>query len=379
MFDVFWEFNFINALSFTAFLTTVGLFLCGIPICRQIWKRQDTNEISGAPFLFGVLGGCCWFTYGWLKGDQTVMSVTTVQSILYSTYCVFYFFMTKKKFWISIQLVALVAICTTLILSVHFFGMHVFHPLGIVCLILNVSDFAAPLAGLKVVIRRRATSTLPLPLCIANFLVSTEWFIYGLLREDFYLILPNGIGSFLAFSQLILFVVLPRKPNQLAPFLRLYNFIRYCGQSGEKDIESAAVVPIEKKDETRISKHRWSTRVIANVTNEIDNVISKVHLGDQFAYSSKLNENDDTITLDSTGTPPEDLPAVIFPLTVTNEDQLFALSRHLMNHLKAQQQNDTETSELPPQPSPPTLIQVDEQPNMKAKISRWQSAPHLAE
>jgi solute carrier family 50 protein (sugar transporter) len=330
------------------------------------------------PFLMGVLGGCCWFTYGWLKKDETVKSVTTAQCILYSIYCVFYFFMTKKKFWISIQIVALITICATLILSVHFFGMHVFHPLGVVCLILNVSDFAAPLAGLKVVIRRRATSTLPLPLCIANFLVSSEWFLYGLLREDFYLILPNGIGSFIAFCQLIIFVVLPRKPNQLPPFIRLFRFITSCGQSGEKDIESTSVVPIDKNDEIRTSKHRWSTRVIANVTNEIDNVMSKVHLGDQFAYSSKLNENDDTITLDSTGTPTEDMPAVIFPLTVTNEQQLFALSAHLMNHLKSQQQNDTVTTEVPSQPSQ-EIIHVDDQPNMKAKIQRWQSAPHLAE
>lgn len=101
------------------------------------------------------------------------------------------------------KIVALVATCAGLIASVHFFGHKVFHPLGIVCLTLNIGDFAAPLAGLvrfvdvflvtlrqfqKVVIRRRATSTLPLPLCIANFMVSTEWFIYGLLKWDFYLI-----------------------------------------------------------------------------------------------------------------------------------------------------------------------------------------------
>lgn len=67
------------------------------PICRQIWKRKDTSEISGAPFLMGVLGGTCWLTYGYLKHDMTVMYVTSAQVVLYSTYVVFYFFMTKKK------------------------------------------------------------------------------------------------------------------------------------------------------------------------------------------------------------------------------------------------------------------------------------------
>jgi hypothetical protein len=59
------------------------------------------------------------------------------------------------KFWITVKIIALAAICTSLILSVHFFGKKFFHPLGVICLILNVSDFAAPLAGLKVVIRRK--------------------------------------------------------------------------------------------------------------------------------------------------------------------------------------------------------------------------------
>lgn len=68
------------------------------------------------------------------------MSVTTAQCILYSIYCVFYFFMTKKKFWITIKLIALIATCGSLIVSVHFLGMKIFHPLGVVCLILNVSD-----------------------------------------------------------------------------------------------------------------------------------------------------------------------------------------------------------------------------------------------
>ncbi|KAI1732743.1 sugar efflux transporter for intercellular exchange domain-containing protein [Ditylenchus destructor] len=309
MFDIIHEFSFINLLSLLAFFTTVGLFFCGIPICRQIWKRKDTTEISGAPFLMGVLGGTCWLTYGYLKKDDTVIYVTSAQIVLYSVYVVFYFFMTKKKFWISLKVLALVTTCAALVLSVHFFGHKIFHPLGIVCMTLNTADFGAPLAGLRVVIRRRATSTLPLPLCIANFLVSSEW-----------------------------------KPNQRAPILRLYAFIRRCGSADRvTDIEQAAVVPVEKnEDEFRISKHRWSSRVISNIENEIDNVIQKVHLGDQFAYSNKLNKEEETISTDSVTLSPviddatnhgdtdsmENKP-IVFPITIKDERQLMAMSRRL--------------------------------------------------
>uniref|UniRef100_A0A914I3N8 Sugar transporter SWEET1 n=1 Tax=Globodera rostochiensis TaxID=31243 RepID=A0A914I3N8_GLORO len=324
---------FLNLLSILAFVTTVGLFFCGIPICRQIWKRRDTAEISGAPFLMGVLGGTCWCVYGYLKKDHTVMYVTGAQIVLYSIYTVFYWFMTKKKLMISIKVATLVAICASLVALVHFFDHKVFHPLGIICMTLNTMDFAAPLAGLKVVIRRRATSTLPLPLCIANFLVSSEWFVYGLLVWDFYLITPNGIGSFLAFCQLILFAVLPRKPLQRAPILRLIDFVRNscccCCIDKTLDLESAAVVTAEKKSSaidtigihrmsSRMSnKHRWSSRMITNVVGEVENVIQKVH-GDQFGYKLNKEDEEGNSTDSGTLTPVDEKPTTTVAVTAAS-------------------------------------------------------------
>ncbi|EPB67879.1 mtN3/saliva family protein [Ancylostoma ceylanicum] len=302
MFEVFTDgFSFLNLLSLAAFFTTVGLFFCGIPICRQIWKRKDTSEISGAPFLMGVLGGCCWMTYGYLKNDHTVLVVTGCQVILYSSYTIFYWLMTKDKLWITVKVAAVLLMCASLILSVKFFGMKVFHPLGIVCMTLNIGDFAAPLAGLgkvfqiftfqRVVIRRGATSTLPLPLCIANFLVSSEWFLYGLLVRDVYLITPNGIGSFLALCQLFLFVILPRKPGQRSLMAKL---CRCCvPKEKETDLEAPTkeIIPEANEEEEDGGRHltrarRWSQKVIANmntVAEEIEQVIGKasIHHQDQ--------------------------------------------------------------------------------------------------
>ena len=310
MFEVFTVgFTFLNFLSILAFFTTVGLFFCGIPICRQIWKRQDTKEISGAPFLMGVVGGSCWFAYGYLKKDYTVLYVTGTQIILYSTYSVFYWFMTKNKLWISLKCAAVLALCASLAGSIYLFDHKVFHPLGVVCMTLNAADFAAPLAGLKVVIRRRATSTLPLPLCVANFLVSSEWFLYGILVKDFYLITPNGIGCIFATAQIIMFIVLPRKPGQSPPIVRLYRKITVCCNpeskvDGGEDVEK--VVEEDKKDmeschherrDSRISRAtRWSKRVIANVVDELDTVITKVGINDQFAYTNKLSKLDGDVS-----------------------------------------------------------------------------------
>ncbi|CAJ0601781.1 unnamed protein product [Cylicocyclus nassatus] len=305
MFEVFTHgITFLNLLSLAAFFTTVGLFFCGIPICRQIWKRKDTKEISGAPFLMGVLGGCCWMTYGYLKNDHTVLIVTGCQVTLYSIYTVFYWFMSRDKLWITVKVGIVAAMCTSLILSVKFFGMKVFHPLGIVCMTLNIADFAAPLAGLRVVIRRGATSTLPLPLCIANFMVSSEWFLYGLLVKDVYLITPNGIGSFLAFCQLFLFVLLPRKPGQRSLFTRMFGCCAPTEKETDLEAPTKEIIPeTPEEDEDFEPRHlsraqRWSKKVLSNmntVAEEIEHVIGRASIHHQdrptFAYSQTIDED----------------------------------------------------------------------------------------
>uniref|UniRef100_A0AC35U7J6 Sugar transporter SWEET1 n=1 Tax=Rhabditophanes sp. KR3021 TaxID=114890 RepID=A0AC35U7J6_9BILA len=251
MFEVFQEFNLLNVLSLLAFLTTVALFFCGTAICRQIWRRQDTAEISGAPFLMGVLGGTCWLAYGYLKPDNTVLCVTSVQCVMYVFYSLFYWFMTKDKLWITFQIGAIYSICGSLIAAVYFFGHKVYHPLGIVCVTLNAMDFGAPLAGIHVVLRKRATATLPLPLCIANFLVSTEWFLYGLLKEDLYIIVPNGIGSFLSTLQIIVFLVLPRKHGRQIPIIAAFKWLTCQKDSGK--VEDIETIPTVYDD---IEKHK---------------------------------------------------------------------------------------------------------------------------
>ncbi|KAK5968364.1 hypothetical protein GCK32_017911 [Trichostrongylus colubriformis] len=64
-----------------------------------------------------------------------------------------------------------------------------------------------------VVLRKRCCDSLPLPMCIANMLVSTQWCLYGNIVRDKYIMVPNGIGMALAIFQLSLFLIFPRNEN----------------------------------------------------------------------------------------------------------------------------------------------------------------------
>lgn len=213
----FEELTFLNCLSFTAICSTIALFFCGIPICANIWKRRSTKDISGAPFVMGLLGAAFWLRYGLLKADYTMIIVNATAVTLMSSYLIFYFIFTKPKIYITIAISAVVFLISLMAFLVEIYSLnYTIDPLGFVCMTFNIINFGAPLAGLKVVMRERNCETLPLPMCMANLLVSSQWCLYGILVADIYITMPNAIGVSLALVQVSLFLIFPMKSGQKA-------------------------------------------------------------------------------------------------------------------------------------------------------------------
>uniref|UniRef100_F1L291 Sugar transporter SWEET1 n=1 Tax=Ascaris suum TaxID=6253 RepID=F1L291_ASCSU len=302
----------LGVLSVTATISTITLFFCGIPICVNIYKRRSTKDISGAPFLMGVLGASYWLRYGLLKMDFAMITVNVTAVSLMASYLIFYFFFTKPKLMISLEISAVLFMISIMAFLVQIYGHSIIHPLGFACMTFNIINFGAPLAGLRVVLRQRSCETLPLPLCIANFAVSSQWCLYGVLIKDIYLIIPNGIGMSLAIIQLALFVIFPMKEGKQALAKRL------CGidcTSSKKDVEAAkgaseepmkqpldATIPLIKTEKLKEgvevagknpSKKPW-----------IAETISTKDLGenDPIKKDSKQATTDDAVSMDGSTT-----------------------------------------------------------------------------
>ncbi|KAK6752020.1 hypothetical protein RB195_003440 [Necator americanus] len=202
---------FLQVLSCCAIVTTIALFLCGIPICIEIMRRKGTKDISGIPFLMGLLGGSFWLRYGFLKDDSTMIIVNLVSVSLFSIYCLFYLAFANPRCGFAAKLTLVLSMIGAMIVLVEYNAN--LNYLGLVCMTFNIMNFGSPLAGLGVVLRKRCCDTLPLPMCVANLLVSSQWFLYGNIVRDTYIMVPNGIGMALAVLQLSLFLIFPRKEN----------------------------------------------------------------------------------------------------------------------------------------------------------------------
>ncbi|CAB3409473.1 unnamed protein product [Caenorhabditis bovis] len=205
----------LQALSFSAITTTIALFFCGIPICLTIHRQGGIGEISDVPFLMGLVGGSFWLRYGLLKLDYTMIIVNLVGVACFAIYCLFYLYYSwpTKSFAIKLGLVYATIIAMIVWIAIH----PNLSLLGVVCMTFNILNFGAPLAGLGVVLKNREVSTLPFPMCVANFLVSSQWCFYGYLVNDIFIVIPNGIGVLLAVLQLSLFIVFPANETERSP------------------------------------------------------------------------------------------------------------------------------------------------------------------
>lgn len=205
--------DLLDIVSTVAILATIFLFLCGIPICQTIASKGNTDNVPAAPFLLGTVGGAFWLRYGIFKSDSTVITINVIGFVLEFAYLLFYWYHTRNRTNLNRQIFSLLLVTAGMLYYVNANGASdpegTIANLGMLCVVFNVLNFAAPLSGLADVVRIKSSENLPLPLCVAGLMVSGLWFTYGILVNDNYIKFPNVIGIGLSLVQISLFFIYP--------------------------------------------------------------------------------------------------------------------------------------------------------------------------
>merc|ERR1719369_2268208 len=153
-----------------------------------------------------------WFTYGRLipghpGGDHSIQLVNIVGLVLQSLYCIcFYIFTpdkleTGKRIVITIILVTLVQLYTQFEDDLPTAQLR----LGLLCSSMAVTYCSAPLASVQLVFKTRSTQALPFFLSLATAAVTGQWTVYGVIKQDNVVLVPNMLGCAVASFQLALF------------------------------------------------------------------------------------------------------------------------------------------------------------------------------
>ena len=70
--------------------------------------------------------------------------------------------------------------------------------------------YGAPLSTIFTVVRQKDSASIHIPTMVMNTLNGTFWFVYGMAILDFFVAVPNGLGTLLGVIQIVLCVTFPR-------------------------------------------------------------------------------------------------------------------------------------------------------------------------
>ncbi|CAL2043304.1 unnamed protein product [Caenorhabditis brenneri] len=226
----------ISIVSVLALIFTVGLLFCGIPICFQVKRQGQVGDISGFPFITGILVSPFWLRYGMLQNDLLLITMNIAAFTFMLSYTLFFLHYSKPKKNYLTQILIVFITVSAMVAWVQIKPDAML--LGMACTVLNFINFGAPLAGLRVVIRDREVSTLPFALISVQFMVTLLWFLYGGLVRDVFIMIPAATGMILSAIQLFLFIIFPRTKEDLSPLEKLAWW--FTGRSRSQNLEESS-------------------------------------------------------------------------------------------------------------------------------------------
>jgi len=189
-----------------------GLFASPIATFRRILRNQSTEQFSGLPYIYALLNCllCMWYGTPFISYDNmmvmTVNSVGAVFQLIYITLFIVYAEKIKKIRMLGLLLLVL-GLCAIIVAGslqiIDAFTRRIF--VGFLSGASLISMFASPLFIINLVIRTKSVEFMPFYLSLSTFLMSSCFFLYGLLNDDPFISAPNGIGTVLGIVQLVLY------------------------------------------------------------------------------------------------------------------------------------------------------------------------------
>nr|XP_018674475.1 PREDICTED: bidirectional sugar transporter SWEET2a-like isoform X1 [Musa acuminata subsp. malaccensis] len=182
------------------------------PTFKRIVQNKSTEEFSGLPYIYSLLNCLICMWYGLPCVSYGVILVATVNSVGAAFQLVYVILFIRyansaRKLRMSALLAGVACVFAAIVfVSLEFFDHTTRQTfVGYLSVASLISMFASPLSIISLVIRTKSVEFMPFYLSLATFLMSISFFAYGMLLHDFFIYLPNGIGTFLAVIQLVLY------------------------------------------------------------------------------------------------------------------------------------------------------------------------------
>ncbi|XP_057862294.2 bidirectional sugar transporter SWEET1 [Cryptomeria japonica] len=190
------------------------LFLAPAITFYRVIKKGSTEEFSGLPYVTALFNCLLYTWYGLplVTSHNILVSISNgIGAALEITYVTLYLVYAPPKYRTKIlvlfvaELVLFAAIVVISLTLLHHTPRSLF--VGVIAATLSVCMYAAPLSIMRTVIQTKSVEFMPFFLSLFVFLCSLSWFIYGIIGRDLFVAVPNGLGTVLGVTQLVLYAI----------------------------------------------------------------------------------------------------------------------------------------------------------------------------
>ncbi|GLV41916.1 uncharacterized protein CBL_00378 [Carabus blaptoides fortunei] len=193
-----------------ASIVTIGQFLAGGFICKDIYKKGHTEGISSNPFVGGIVIGFLMLKYSVMLNDSAMLVVNSAAIFLNCLYLLFFFFYCQTRN----EVVKAVFIGSAVIVVMLGYAKIesdelVEYRFGLIVTILMLTLIGSPLLEVQDVIKKQDASAIPFPIVLCGTVVSFLWLLYGIILMNDFMIFQNLIGFVLCAVQVVLCVIYP--------------------------------------------------------------------------------------------------------------------------------------------------------------------------
>ncbi|KAL8155120.1 hypothetical protein AgCh_000494 [Apium graveolens] len=184
------------------------------PTFYRIVKKKSVEEFQPYPYLGTTINCMFWVLYGTPlihPGSTLVLTINGVGLVIELTYLSIFLIYAndnkQRKQVVGILLleVVVIALVSGLVIGLVPTIQKRTLIIGVICIVFNIGMYFSPLMVWRKVIKTKSVEYMPFWLSVANLLNGACWLIYGLLRFDINLVVPNGLGFGSGVLQLILY------------------------------------------------------------------------------------------------------------------------------------------------------------------------------
>lgn len=198
----------------------IGLFVSPLPTFKRIVRNKSTEHFSGLPYIYALLNCliCMWYGSPFVSDDNLlVMTVNSAGAVFQFVYIILFITFADRanKVRMSGFLLAIIGAFAVTVAG----SLQIPEPalrritVGSLSGASLISMFASPLFAINLVIRTKSVEFMPFYLSLSTFLMSTSFLLYGLFNDDVFIYVPNGIGTVLGITQLVLYFYFKRRPK----------------------------------------------------------------------------------------------------------------------------------------------------------------------